>query len=124
MRVYTPQNIDTFKEEYHLNNQEESLDEARDMMKRKPVKQNRPSIIIPSELLDDEDEQAEQIAEQIANKYGLIYIDQSCIGCSDDNGLSALKKAQEECSHYMKVTKIKKPYSPSKKLKWLFIHNI
>ena len=41
MRVYTPQNIDIFKEEYHLNNQqEESLDEARDMMKYKPVKQH------------------------------------------------------------------------------------
>jgi hypothetical protein len=40
MKITSPCLIDTFKDEYHLNEQqEESLDEARDMMKYKSVKQ-------------------------------------------------------------------------------------
>ena len=52
MRVYTPQHIDVFKDEYHLNNnqQEESLDEARDMMKYKPIKQTTSTTTQTKEL--------------------------------------------------------------------------
>ncbi len=40
MQITSPCLIDTFKDEYHLNEQQdESLDEARDMMKYKPLKQ-------------------------------------------------------------------------------------
>jgi len=52
MRVYTPHHIDVFKDEYHLNNnqQEESLDEARDMMKYKPIKQTTSTTTQTKEL--------------------------------------------------------------------------
>ena len=45
MKITSPCLIDTFKDEYHLNEQDESLDEARDMMKYKPVKQPATSNI-------------------------------------------------------------------------------
>ena len=120
MKISKPCLIDTFKDEYHLN-ENESLDEARDMMKYKPVKQNRPSIMSSFYTLTDEEEQNERIAEQIANKYGLKYFQQSCIAARNDAELPALNKARKEIAKYMDVDEIEHPTAPNKDYEWIFV---
>ncbi len=122
MKISKPCLIDTFKDEYHLN-ENESLDEARDMMKYKPVKKspNRPRLLHPEEQLTDEEEQNERIAEQIANKYGLLYIEQSCIG-GKSYQFNDLVAAKRELSKFMKTGDIEQPFESEKEtVDWLFV---
>ena len=117
MNIKTPCLIDTFKDEYHLD---ESLDEARDMMKYKPVKQNRSRLLEPTEHLTDEEEQNERIAQQIADKYGLMYIEQSCIG-GKSYQFNDLVAAKRELSKFMETDDIKHPFTPDEEIDWLFV---
>lgn len=120
MNIAQPFHIDTFKEEYHLN-ENESLDEARDMMKYKPRKNpNRPRLLNPDEQLTDEEEQNERIAEQIANKYGLLYVEQSCIG-GKSYQFNDLVAAKRELSKFMETDDIKQPFTPDEEIDWLFV---
>lgn len=121
MNIVQPFHIDTFKEEYHLN-ENESLEEARDMMKYKLRKNpNRPRKLHPDELLTDEEEQNEQFAQQIANTYGLIYINQCGIGAVTDSQMIYLKQARKELIDYgISVGEIRHPFTPDSEIKWIF----
>ena len=94
----------------------------KQMMRKKNVKKtNRLNIMNSRFTLSDEEEQNEQIAEQIANKYGLTYVQQSCIAAKDDSELFALRKAREELSQYMDVDIIDYPTTPNKDFKQIFV---
>lgn len=75
----------------------------------------------PTEFLTIEEEQNEQFAEQIANKYGLIYIEQCGIGATTDSQLIYLRNALKELiEHKIPVGEIRHPFTPDPEIKWLF----
>ncbi len=75
----------------------------------------------PNELLSIEEEQNEQFAEQIANKYNLIYIQQCGIGASTDSQITYLKQAHKDLiNNKISVGEIRHPFTPDSEIKWIF----
>ena len=82
---------------------------------------NRLRLLHSDEYLTDEEEKNEQIAEQTAKKYGLMYFEQSCIA-GKNHQFNDLVSAKSEISEHMQTGEFERPFASEREVAdWLFV---
>ena len=84
------------------------------------IEKTRENSLHPDEHLNIRAERNERFAEMIAEKFGLEYVQQSCIVISDENMKDVLESARMILSEFMDVSKMRRPMTDDGVHKWLF----